>query len=181
MTFHPPISDQQRERILELARAGVARNKIAIEVGVSAGTVSKHVRDAGLSFDRSQTRAATAAARIDNAAKREALAIDVLSQVATTLASMTKSGPPKSPRDEDSRARALASLSRAMGDTFRAAPIGDTTADEIRDAIRSFSSGLQETVRLRNIIQAYEDQYGELPTEVLEAAEHNTYGQVDQL
>ncbi|MEV4689423.1 hypothetical protein [Microbacterium sp. LWH3-1.2] len=182
MTFHPSISAEQRERIIELARAGGARNKIAAEVGVGVGTVSRYAKAAGLSFDRSRTRAATEAARIDNAAKREALAIDVLSEVASTLASMKLSGPPTSTREEDQRARAVASLSRAMGETFRASPIGDTTVDEIRDAFRSFRGALHDSVRLRNIIQAYETKFGELSAEELEAADPSAdrYGQVDQ-
>lgn len=182
MTFRPPITNDQRERILELARAGVTRNKIAAEVGVGVGTVSRYANAAGLSFDRSRTRAATEAARIDNAAKRESLAIEILTQIAATTSALKESARPESPRDAEQRSRALASLSRAFGDTTRAAPLGDTRNDEIRDAIRGFIGSTTEHLRLMNTLRIYEAKHGPLAPDEIEAADpaNDTYGQVEQ-
>lgn len=69
-TRKPTISNAKRKRIIELAEAGTGRNDIVREVGVAAGTVSKIVAAAGLNFDRSKTRDATEARKVDLAARR---------------------------------------------------------------------------------------------------------------
>src|SRR5690348_6130490 len=74
----PPTSDENKTRILELHAAGKSRNDIARETGIGAATVSKIVKAAGLSFDRSKTEAATAAKKADAAALRAQLALDYL-------------------------------------------------------------------------------------------------------
>jgi hypothetical protein len=67
------LSDVKREAILADIRTGVkARNKIALEHDVSAGTVTNIAREAGLTeaFDRSKTKSATEAVVADNRALR---------------------------------------------------------------------------------------------------------------
>jgi len=72
------ISAEQREQVLNLHTIGVPRNEIARRVGISAGSVTNICRDAGLSFDRSATKQATAARSVDLAAGRIRLAEKML-------------------------------------------------------------------------------------------------------
>jgi transposase-like protein len=72
----PAAPHPQREAVLAAVRAGgKSLSQIAKDHGVNKGTVSKWVKDAGLSgaFDRSQTEKATRAHVIDARARREAL------------------------------------------------------------------------------------------------------------
>lgn len=82
------VSKNERDRIVELAKAGKSRNAIVREVGRSAGTVSKIVGDAGLSFDRSAVVAATEAKKADAAERLVAGAdkwLDVRDQLIDAL------------------------------------------------------------------------------------------------
>lgn len=72
------ISDEQRQRVIELHAAGHARNQIARELGISAGSVTNICRAEGLSFDRSETKHATEARVVDLAAGRIRLAEKML-------------------------------------------------------------------------------------------------------
>jgi transposase-like protein len=62
-----PLTDVERARIVELVGTGLSCGEVAREVGRHASTVSRVARDAGLSFDRSQTAAATEAKQADAA------------------------------------------------------------------------------------------------------------------
>lgn len=68
-----PIAGTTRQQILDLHGLGKSCNAIARETGVSASTVSKVCRVAGLLFDRSKTGAAVAARAVDTRARRAAL------------------------------------------------------------------------------------------------------------
>jgi len=65
-----PITDEERARVKELHAQGMSRNDIARVINRSGDTVSKIAREAGLSFDRSMTIAATNARQADMAAER---------------------------------------------------------------------------------------------------------------
>jgi transposase-like protein len=65
-----PLPDDKRAAILDDIKAGKSRNEIAREHGVGAGTVTKIAQQNDLAFDRSKTKNATEAARVDNAALR---------------------------------------------------------------------------------------------------------------
>lgn len=73
-----PVEAHKRAEVLTLLRDGVSRNEIARLTGVSTASVSRIAKDAGLSFDRSQTQAATKARTIDLAAGRVRLAEKML-------------------------------------------------------------------------------------------------------
>lgn len=73
-----PISAEQRQQVLDLHAQGHPRNDIARQTGISAGSVTNICRDAGLSFDRSATKQATAARSVDLAAGRIRLAEKML-------------------------------------------------------------------------------------------------------
>lgn len=68
-----PLTADERSHIVDLARTGMSRNDIAREVGRSTSTVTKVCTQAGVTFDRSATKAATAARQADNAARRAEL------------------------------------------------------------------------------------------------------------
>lgn len=68
-----PISDTIRQQIIDLHTLGNTRNAIAATTGVGAGTVSRICKAAGLTFDRTATRAAVAAHAIDAKARRAEL------------------------------------------------------------------------------------------------------------
>jgi hypothetical protein len=68
-----PVTDADRQQILDLARAGQTRNAIARQVKRSNDTVSKICAEAGHTFDRTATEAATKAKQRDNQARRAEL------------------------------------------------------------------------------------------------------------
>lgn len=72
------ISDDQKAQVLALHAEGLARNEIARRVHISAGSVTNICRDAGLTFDRSETKQATEARQVDLAAGRIRLAEKML-------------------------------------------------------------------------------------------------------
>lgn len=67
------IADEVKAQILDLARQGVGRNRIATMTGVTGSTVTKLAHAAGIAFDRRTTADATAAKKIDYRAKRAKL------------------------------------------------------------------------------------------------------------
>ncbi|MBC6496096.1 hypothetical protein [Microbacterium sp. 4-7] len=72
------ISEDQKAQVLALHAEGVARNEIARRVNIAAGSVTNICRDAGLTFDRSETKQATEARAVDLAAGRIRLAEKML-------------------------------------------------------------------------------------------------------
>ena len=67
---YPPISDEQRLRIVELADEGLSVRAIAAELGVAPSTVTRNAERMGLHFDRAATSAASDARAADAKAKR---------------------------------------------------------------------------------------------------------------
>lgn len=59
------ITDADKRRIRALHKKGLGRNAIARELGLSLATVTKICQEAGLSFDRSKTKVAVEARKID--------------------------------------------------------------------------------------------------------------------
>lgn len=68
-----PITETTRQLIKTLHATGKSCNAIAKEAGVAASTVSKICKQEGLSFDRTNTRAAVASHAIDAKARRAEL------------------------------------------------------------------------------------------------------------
>lgn len=73
-----PITDEQRDLAISMARTGKGRNEIARVTGISAGSVSKLVHEAGLSFDRAATEVAVKSRKIELAERRAQLELDYL-------------------------------------------------------------------------------------------------------
>lgn len=74
MASGPPITDRDRNQVRALHADGCNRNEIARRIGRSPSTVTKIARELGLTFDRTKTKAATAARVADAKARRAYLA-----------------------------------------------------------------------------------------------------------
>lgn len=72
------ITDDQRAEVLKLHAQGHARNEISRRVGISAGSVTNICRASDRTFDRSETKQATEARKVDLAAGRTRLAEKML-------------------------------------------------------------------------------------------------------
>lgn len=85
-----PVTPELRARVAELHAQGLGRNAIARhpDVGVSAATVSKIAREAGLEFDRAATALMLRARQIDLAQARADLAASFAVRAQELLDSM---------------------------------------------------------------------------------------------
>lgn len=84
----PPIPEAVRQRVAELHGRKYSRNAIATELGIAPSSVTKIAGELGLTFDRSATRVATAAAQVDNAGRRAALSSRLLDEASKALDEM---------------------------------------------------------------------------------------------
>jgi hypothetical protein len=87
-----PTSSEQRARVLQLHSEGYGRNEIHRRTGVAAAVVTKIVSEAGLSFDRTATRAATAARQDDLAEARSQALQGMYAETLTVLQRLTNPG-----------------------------------------------------------------------------------------
>lgn len=163
MPVPAPISQGQRDRIVALAREGVPRNQIARDIGVSVGTVSKYAKLAGVTFDRRSTAAATAAAKVDNEARRQTLGADLLTDLETARRELADAERPRTLKDHRDRAAALRELGQMFFTVSRASPVPDGSGEEIRDAVRHFTHMLSEKF-------GADDTYGQVEP----AGQHST-------
>lgn len=87
-----PVDPVTRARVLELAQAGKGRNEIARILGISTATVSSITKAAGADnvFDRSATRVAVEARRLDLAGLRARLAVKFATRAEELLDLMDK-------------------------------------------------------------------------------------------
>lgn len=70
---HTVITAAVKRKVVKLHGEGKSRNAIARELGIAFATVTKICQAAGLTFDRTATKAAVEARQIDNRARRVAL------------------------------------------------------------------------------------------------------------
>lgn len=85
---HPPVTQAERDRIVELHGQGLSRNAIAKEIGRGGRTVSRIADELGLTFERTRTAAATAAKKADGAARRAHLQVEALDAAAKLFEQM---------------------------------------------------------------------------------------------
>lgn len=85
-----PITDAERQRVIDLIGAGTARNEIARQVGISAGSVTNIAKAAGLSFDRTASAVAVEARKVDLASLRAELAHTLLVKAKDLIADLDK-------------------------------------------------------------------------------------------
>jgi hypothetical protein len=72
-----PLTDAERDQIRQLHADGRGCNAIARQLGRDRSTISRAAAEMGLSFDRAQTRQATAA-RVDDAKHKRAVLAEQL-------------------------------------------------------------------------------------------------------
>ncbi|WP_433793951.1 helix-turn-helix domain-containing protein [Actinoplanes sp. CA-252034] len=87
---HPPITAEERQRVAKLHAEGRSRNAIATELGRSGRTISKicSEHDPPLTFERTRTAAATAAKKVDGAARRAQFQLDALDAAGRLMGQM---------------------------------------------------------------------------------------------
>lgn len=73
-----PWTDAETARLQQLHGQGLSLNAIATDMGRSPSVTHRHAKALGLSFERSQTAAANEARRVDAAARRLQLELDLL-------------------------------------------------------------------------------------------------------
>lgn len=83
-----PITNAEIKTILDLHATGTTRNDIARQTGRAQATVTKIVHDAGLSFDRASTEAATKARQADFRSRRAEISDRLLHKVVELLEQM---------------------------------------------------------------------------------------------
>lgn len=119
-----PITDDQRQRVIDLHGQGLSRNDIARLAGVSAGTVTNVCKANDLTFDRSSTEKATRARVADNKARRAAIvdrlyrrSESILTRLEAGTFTYRMMGPAGSEKvhDEDPPADAERSLATSIG------------------------------------------------------------------
>lgn len=153
MASAPPWTDADDQRLIDLHAAGMTLNAIAKEMDRSTSTIHKYAERAGLSWDRSQTQAATEAKKIDAAARRADLellylekATGVLSQLdqpATVLFLDVKNGrvlehpvPRPQPADQRNIAQASATMANAAN------RLRDITVDTETSAVDKWTAAM---------------------------------------
>lgn len=85
-----PVSDDERERILELIRSGQPRNDIAKATGRSPSTITGIAQSIGWTFGDTSTAKATAARSAYSADRRAELAAEMTEQAAKLLAELNQ-------------------------------------------------------------------------------------------
>lgn len=83
-----PIQPEMRAQIIELAKAGMGRNAIARQTGVSAASVTRVCEPEGIVFDWASTDLATAARRVQVGEMRTNLAHAALQRAGEALEAM---------------------------------------------------------------------------------------------
>jgi transposase-like protein len=127
-----PLSAEERAEIVRLHGEGKSVRQVADAIDRAPSTVSRHAGELGLTFDRSQTDAATFAAMADNRARRAAIVewqYERCLRLAERLGAPTfetvgnsQEGPVAAefgfvpPQDELHLSRALASYAKTAGD-----------------------------------------------------------------
>ncbi|WP_417233504.1 helix-turn-helix domain-containing protein [Arthrobacter sp.] len=141
-----PLPPEKHHQIVELAEQGHTRNDIARTVGCSGSTVSRYVKDAGLSFARETTAAATAARQIDQRAVRTKVNATILDQIQEALRQTAQST--TDPRAFQAFAQATASLAGAHDKLARLnPPEEDQNIEAMKEALAGFLLNAQVTAR----------------------------------
>ncbi|MGW8935993.1 hypothetical protein [Gordonia terrae] len=85
-----PWSDADDQTLRDLWAAGLSLTAIADEMNRGKATIHRYAAKAGLSFDRSKTKAATEAKKIDAADRRVTLELLYLEKATDILAQLTE-------------------------------------------------------------------------------------------
>lgn len=130
-----------RARVVELAEEGYGRNAIARELGCSRRAVDEAAKAEGISWDRSQTKAATAALVADAQHELSALFSETASMAARRLLAELQADVP-----DPQLIRALAtSADLPAGRLLSIAErLPDSSADDTASLLARLSAGVDE-------------------------------------
>lgn len=132
------LTDEQREQIVTLARAGTPRNEIARQLECSPGTVTRWAHKAGVAFDRAATAEAVAARQIDMQALRtDAAALGLTQAISAARLAATM----QTPEALDKLGRAFASFARGHAELHRIDDHTDNNVEEVKAALLGFLAG----------------------------------------
>jgi hypothetical protein len=129
-----PLTPEQREQIVDLAKLGRGRNEIARTVGCSPTTVTKVAKANKVNFDGSITATATSARAADAKARRTALGLDMLGDLEGARLRLEYAG---TARDFQLTAQGIDALSRAYANLLKLDP-GDGGMTEARGLMAGF-------------------------------------------
>jgi len=129
-----PLTPEQREQIVDLAKLGRGRNEIARTVGCSPTTVTKVAKAHKVTFDGSITATATSARAADAKARRTALGLDMLGDLEDARLRLEHAG---TARDFQLTAQGIDALSRAYTNLLKLDP-GDGGLSEARGLMAGF-------------------------------------------
>lgn len=141
-----PISDKQREQVLALARAGQSRNAIARQTGVSATSVSRIVKAAGLNFEANvpRTELATATRAAQQRAERVDQAQGLLDDLRDGRARLAAAEKTRDWFDTARGIQALALAHARLAEVEHRTAKPEDSAAESRSLLGDLMSGLRE-------------------------------------
>lgn len=133
-----PLTDEQRQAVLDLARVGHPRNEVARLSGTSPSTVTRICSAAGITFDRTATAVAVQARVIDMKQARGLLASGLLDDIAEARLRLHRTA---EPREFFDLARSVAVLTNAH---VRIIGVDGTDSglDEARSMLGNLMAGL---------------------------------------
>lgn len=162
MSTGAPLTPDEREQIRALHAEGHGRNEIARRTGRSWGAITNAANDLGLSFDRSETAAATAARKADLQEMRSQLALDLIEDAQRLRLQMWKPAvvyafggkeglyseePVDEPPPVDKRAL-MATAATAIDRSLKLSPQSDGTGlDQAKSMLGDIGAALTEFVR----------------------------------
>lgn len=136
------LEKDKREEILKLAREGQGRNRIAKQLGVSPQTVSKHVANAGILFDRSASLEANRAWQADAKVRRTRLGQEMLGDLEQARGRLVHVD---TARDFQLTAQAIDSLTRAYVNLVKLEPTPNGL-EEARQGLGGLLTIISQTV-----------------------------------
>lgn len=134
MAANNPVTASERRRIKKLHAEGATRNDIAKALKRSASTITRVCGDLGLSFDRTATKAATAAKVADAKSKRAEIMQGLLDDVQKLRAQLF--------------APAIIFSFGGKENTYAERPVPEPPARDKRDLMGSISLALTASLRL---------------------------------
>lgn len=145
-----PVTEAERQEFVRLHGEGKSLTEIHKQTGRSKDTISRHANDLGLSFDTTQTAAATTSTKDRAAAKRAELELslletagDALDLVGKAMSALGTSGNGPSARDAKDAATALSYLLNGSLKIHAVDAVKDDSTSDVDSWLDSVTGGQQ--------------------------------------
>lgn len=140
-----PISDEIRDQVVQLARDGVSRNEISRRTGVSATSVSRIAKRAGVTFEANvqRTELATATRAAQQRAERVEQAQGLLDDLAAGRGRLVAAENTRQWFDVTRGLHALAMAHARLVQTEQQLADGGDKAEEARSMIGQLAAGIR--------------------------------------